>query len=238
MLTSGFSSWAQEVQVEKARKNTVKIDITSLFLYRKSLVFSYERVLRPNQTLGIIAGYQQFPQIVNFGSNISLVKEGFSSGFKFGAEYRFYLPKENKYAAPHGVYLGPYFTILNFRNERTIQVDNNGVLETAEFTSKIGVINVGVQLGYQFVIKDRLTIDLSFIGPSISNYNAEMQLNGNFSFDQNAITNEIIANLTNRFPGLADLMNGKVVASNGKVDTWAFGYRYQFQVGYHFGRRK
>jgi hypothetical protein len=41
-----------------------------------------------------------------------------------------------------------------------------------------------------------------------------------------------------RFPAFKELVNEGEFASKGKVSTWAYGYRYQFQIGYHFGRKK
>src|SRR4051794_35795429 len=90
------------------RKNTIKLDITSRFLYRNALIVSYERVTRPNQSLVVSAGYQEFPRVSSIGQNIAVKDDRKRAGFKFGADYRFYLKKENKYRAPHGVYIGPY----------------------------------------------------------------------------------------------------------------------------------
>ncbi|HEX5170333.1 MAG TPA: DUF3575 domain-containing protein [Cyclobacteriaceae bacterium] len=220
------------------RRNTIKLDLTSHWLYRNALVFSYERVTKPNQSFAISGGYQQFPSIGSFGDNIDVEKEKDATGYKFGGEYRFYLEKENKYGAPRGVYIGPYATYLSFKNGRTISVDNEGTIEQADLDTKLSVFNIGVQLGYQFVLNNRWTIDLIFVGPSVSNYNVKFTLDGNYTFDPDEVENEILADLIDRFPGLSDLLTDKEVKSNGKVNSWAYGYRYQFLIGYHFGRSK
>jgi hypothetical protein len=147
------------------------------------------------------------------------------------------LRKENKYSAPRGVYLGPYLTYLSFKNGRTISVDNEGTIEEAVLDSKLGVLNIGVQLGYQFVLNNRWTIDLIFVGPSVSNYYAKFDLDGNYTFDPEDVQNEILAELIDRFPALEDLLTDKEVDSNGKVNSWAYGFRYQLLIGYHFGRK-
>ena len=48
------------------RRSTIKVDLTSYWLYRNALMFSYERVVksRPNQTWAITAGLQEFPTLV------------------------------------------------------------------------------------------------------------------------------------------------------------------------------
>jgi len=222
------------------RRNTIKVDLTSNLLFRNAINFSYERVTKPSQTLGITLGYQQFPKITSLGSSIQSEGERDRTGYKVGAEYRFYLKKENKYQAPHGVYLGPYMSYLFFKNERDLLITkDNGDEVNATYQSKISVFNIGFQVGYQFVINDRWTIDLVFIGPSISRYGAKFRLDGNFTVDEeHEYQNEIVQALVDRFPGLEDLITDHEVDSGGKVDTWGYGYRYQVLFGYRFGHKK
>ena len=42
-----------------------------------------------------------------------------------GSEFRFYLSKENKYDAPHGVYLAPFVSFYHFNNQRNGQDTTN-----------------------------------------------------------------------------------------------------------------
>jgi hypothetical protein len=223
------------------RRSTIKLDITSYWLYRNAIMFSYERVVKnkPNQTWGITAGIQEFPSLGSLGSDSVMINRNYkAAGFKVGGEYRFYLKKENKFAAPRGVYIGPYTTFHNYSNGRSIEVNNNGTLEQADLNTDLNIFNVGVQVGYQFVLNDRWTIDLVFIGPSISNYSFKTKYEGNFTFDPDDITNDVVQGLIDKFPAFEELINEGAFSSNGKINTWAYGYRYQFQIGYHFGRKK
>ncbi|MEQ1588102.1 MAG: DUF3575 domain-containing protein [Cyclobacteriaceae bacterium] len=222
------------------RRNTIKVDITSYWLYRNAAVFAYERVTKnkPYQTWGITAGFQQLPPLFGTLDNINVTRETAAFGMKLGGEYRFYLQKENKYKAPRGIYLGPYTTLHNYSNNRSIEVDNNGLTEYADLKTDLNILNIGVQLGYQFVLNNRWTIDLVFIGPSVSNYVLKANLEGNISSDPDEITNEVVLALIDRFPAFEELINEGEVVSNGKVNYWGAGYRYQFQIGYHFGRKK
>ena len=227
-------------EMSRIRKNTIKLDITSHLVYRQALNISYERVTKPSQTFVFTAGYQEFPKIISFGSGIQSPDEGKKNGFKFGGEYRFYLKKENKNLAPHGVYIGPYLTYLYFKNERHLQItQENGSQTDAFYKDNLSVFNVGFQAGYQFVINDRFTIDLTFIGPSVTRYAAKFQLDGDFTVDEeHEYQNEILKALVDRFPALDELIKNKEVDKNGKVDTWSYGYRYQVLIGYRFGHKK
>ncbi|HEX6223519.1 MAG TPA: DUF3575 domain-containing protein [Chryseolinea sp.] len=228
-------------ETSEVRKNTIKIDLTSNVLFRNAFNFSYERVTKPHQTFAITAGYQQFPKLTSIGSGIEATNDSKKrTGLKFGGEYRFYLKKENKFQAPHGVYIGPYISYLYFNNERDIQVTNeDGTTTNASLKTNINVLNIGFQAGYQFVINDRWSIDLAFIGPSISRYGAKFRLEGNFTVDEeHEYQNEILKALVDKFPLLDDLIKNKEVDSKGSFDTWSYGYRYQLLIGYRFGHKK
>lgn len=230
---------AQEQAAEiPNRPNTIKLDITSHWLYRDAVVVSYERIINARRSWSVILGYQRLPNQSFFGNTISVTRDASASGLKIGGEYRFYLAKENKFDAPHGLYLGPYFSYNRFHNERVIEVNSGTTPEVANFNSTFSVSNLGVQLGYQFVFNDRWTIDLSFMGPSFSFYQAKFDLTGTYTFDPDNVANEVLDDLINRFPGLGDLLAGSTVVSNGKLEAWAYGYRYQIQVGYRFGKKK
>lgn len=234
------------VQVSKAqdstqvsfRRNTIKIDLTSNLIYRNNLNLSFERIVKPNQSFVVTAGYQEFPQITNFGENVEGKKEDNRSGYKFGGEYRFYLKKENKFSAPRGVYIGPFITSLGFKSDRKIVYTGTETPEEANLKSRLNILSIGAQLGYQFVFNDRWSLDLVLIGPSYSRYNFKTQLQGDFEFDPDDVQNEILQALIEKFPLMEDLLNEKELDSSGTLDTWAIGYKYQFLIGYRFGKYK
>lgn len=235
VLTASLSAGAQDSLL---RRNTIKLEFTSRWLYRQAYVVSYERVINYRRSWAIIAGYQNLPEVGSLGQNVSVTRDTRASGFKIGGEYRFYLAKENKYNAPRGVYIGPYLSFNNFHNEREITVHSGTTPEPALLKSNINVLNIGVQVGYQFVFNDRWSVDLSFLGPAVSNYRASLELDGNFTFDPEEVSNEILQDLITRFPGLTDLLSGSTLTSDGRLDTWSAGFRYQILVGYRFGKKK
>ncbi|MBK7652775.1 MAG: hypothetical protein IPJ20_21305 [Flammeovirgaceae bacterium] len=65
-----------------------------------------------------------------------------------------------------------------------------------------------------------------------------MDFEGSYNFDPSDVQNEVLQAMFNRFPGFEELVKLGEVSSQGKVNTWTWGYRYQFLVGYHFGRKK
>src|SRR5687767_5135024 len=108
----------KEVTLETQRKNTIKIDLTSYYLYRNAISLSYERITKPNQSFAVSAGYQEFPRTSDLGESVGVREDRDRGGYKFAGEYRFYLKKENKHLAPRGIYIGPYMAYHSFHNER------------------------------------------------------------------------------------------------------------------------
>jgi len=231
-------SQAQDSTEVSLRRNTIKVDLTGSLLYTNSYHLSYERVIAQNQSFVVHFGYQEFPKIINFGENILGKGRDDRSGYKFGGEYRFYLKKENKFAAPRGVYIGPYFTALGFRSDRMIEYTGSAVPEDANLNSSANILSIGGQLGYQFVFNDRWTLDLVLVGPSYSRYNFKVKLDGDFDFDAGDVQNEILQAILEKYPLLEEFLNEKEVDSSGILDTWALGYKYQFLLGYRFGKYK
>ena len=129
LIISIFSTLSSFAQETKELKNTFKINLTAGILYKNVLQFGYERVIGKNQSLNIVGGYNEFPSDISLDlSNTQLSGTHKKSGYMFGADYRFYLSKENKYSAPHGVYLAPFVTFYQFSSDRQLTyTDSMGV---------------------------------------------------------------------------------------------------------------
>ncbi len=220
------------------RKNAIRLEITSALLYRNAFVFSFERMIKKNQSLILTAGYQELSGLSGFADSIKAISKGTNSGYKFGAEYRFYLAKENKYASPHGLYIGPYFSTTGFNNATGITVKTNGLIENGTVNSTIRIVNLGFEMGYQFALSNRWNLDMVFAGPSISSYDIKTKLNGNFTFDPNNIQNETLQNVMNKFPGLKSLFENETIGTSGRLKKWGAGFRYQINIAYRFGKKK
>jgi hypothetical protein len=224
------------------RLNVIRLDLTSNFIYSEAFILSYERVVKPHQSFVFTAGSEKFPTIASFGDHVKVKDDRKRVGLKLGAEYRFHLKKENKHHAPRGVYLGPYVSYHNFHNDRLLTYTDDDPATAdieATFDAKLNVLNVGAQLGYQFILGNRWAIDLMFIGPSVSRYSAKLNLEGNLDDIQlDEAQKEIVDKLVGRFPLLGDVLDEESVTVKGSNSAWAAGWRYQFQVGYHFGRKR
>ena len=66
LTTAGM---AQSFNDTTKRKSIIKFDLTSLVIYSNAFNFTYERVLKNNQTLGITLGYQELPTLKSLITN-------------------------------------------------------------------------------------------------------------------------------------------------------------------------
>ena len=73
------------------------------------------------------------------------------------------------------------------------------------------------------------------MGPSVTNYNLNFKLNGNFNLDEQS---QIVQEIISKFPLLNQILDAKEVSLNGRTNTWKAGYRYTIHVGYKFGRKR
>jgi hypothetical protein len=219
--------------------NIVKYSISNYLLYPKSWHFGYERVITRNKSIYVFGGYNEFP--INLSLNLpntNLEGTKSKSGYSVGAEFRFYLSQENKYNAPHGIYLAPYVSYYHFGTDRTItHTDSSGSKSSVNLNSSIGFFNVGAELGYQFVVFKRFVIDAEMFGPSFTTYAFKATIDGHLNgLSDNEVLQGALDALKAKYPLLDELSSSKTVFKSG-VATQNFpavGFRYTVSIGYMF----
>ncbi len=92
-----------------------------------------------------------------------------------------------------------------------------------------------MELGYQFIIKERLSIDIIFMGPSLSMYTKRFTLGGDLEFDEeDEYLQAIYDILKNTIPGFEALIQDRELSTSGANLSLGFGMRYLIQIGYRF----
>jgi hypothetical protein len=230
--TIGFSQSAP-----KDFKNSVKFNVSNMLLYDNSYQFSYERIIKENQSINVFVGYQEFPLITVDLEGVNFDKKSNRNGFSVGADYRFYLGSINKYSAPRGVYLAPFVSFFQFGTDRDIIYTNpdTGVVSNANLSSKLNLTNFGGELGYQFVLWDRFVVDCVLFGPSLTRYNYNIKLDDNISgLDENEVYQKIIEKMKDKFPNIGNLSGDEGISKKGVQSVTAIGFRYSISIGYRF----
>jgi hypothetical protein len=227
------SSW------KKAYKNIIRYNLSGslLFGFDKYMIFGYERVVNPHQSFSINVGTVALPKFVSINTDsFYLQKDLKNKGFNVSADYRFYLSHENKYYAPHGVYIGPYFSYNHFdrSNNWTFQKSSTD-LRLITTKTKFNIFTVGAELGYQFVFWKRVALDLVLIGPGVSGYDLTAKIDGDLTNEQRTNLQDALKQLiTQKFPGMNYVFADKEFKANGTLNTTSIGFRYMIHIGFLF----
>lgn len=219
------------------RKNVIKFNPTPMFLWStKNLTFSYERIINSRQSASVMVGYLEFPALFQDTiGNLLNITSRHKSGINLAAEYRFYLTKLNSRPIPSGVYIAPYASYYGYQFRNDVDILNTTIDSSGQVRGKFYVFNLGVELGYQFVLWKRLTLDFVLMGPSLSYYGGELDISGNLNFEQIKELNEDLYNkLLEKYPMIGDYVVNKSFKQDGKLDLFSFGFRYLVQIGFHF----
>ncbi|HTB26042.1 MAG TPA: DUF3575 domain-containing protein [Puia sp.] len=218
--------------------NIIKLSVSSWLLYPNSFHMGYERILNPNHSIYVFGGYNQFPLKLDLNlSNTNLTDSRNKNGYSIGAEFRFYLPKENKYEAPHGIYLAPYLSYYDFSANNTLTHTDSSGSQSANLSTRIDLLNIGFELGYQFVIAKRFIVDAEMFGPSFTYYTFKANINGELDGQtQNETLQAVLDALKAKFPLLSDLSSSRSVYSSGSASQKfpAIGFRYAVSIGFMF----
>src|SRR5580765_3200407 len=135
-------------KLDKELKNTIHYNITNPVIFGGgSIIFGYERILKNYRSFSINIGQANFPtlSIVTDDSVRDKRLQG-KAGFHISGDYRFYFAKHNKYAAPRGVYMGPYYSYNYFKNEHSWEIrKRSGEITAVESKTTLNVHTLGLE---------------------------------------------------------------------------------------------
>ena len=219
-------------------KNVIKFNPTPMLLWSKNnATLSYERFIHRNQTAAISVGYLEFGKLFTDDNILNLVeitsrKKG---GVNICLEYRFYPFTRNPRPVPDGLYFGPYASFYGYWFENGLEIKNTTLLNNGKFNANFYIVNVGFELGYQFVFWKRITLDLVLAGPAVSYYGGKGILSGNINTEEaEKLNTEFFNALREQYPFLGNLSKKIEFDQNGKLDLFSLGFRYLIQIGFHF----
>src|SRR5688572_23156580 len=113
VTSSGIAQEADSTRRMSRYKNIIRYNLSGALLFGAShyIVFGYERLIKPNQSISLNIGKISFPRLISINTgSLELERDIKNTGTNFSVDYRFYLPRENKHIAPHGLYIGPYYS--------------------------------------------------------------------------------------------------------------------------------
>jgi len=221
---------------EKYNKNIIKWNLTPFIVWGyQNINLSYERIIKPNQSFSVNSGIFQLPT-AGFYDSLNIESAVKQSGFTVSGDYRFYLQNLNPGIAPRGVYWGPFasYHYYQFENKITVptidDIEGNILLD-----GNVNIVSAGIELGYQFIIKEKLSIDLVFLGPAFTLYSGNLGMDGELTSEEYDEYLEAIRNiLISKIPLFSDLVQNGSFNEKGTATSFGFGMRYLMQIGYRF----
>ncbi|MHC1778007.1 MAG: hypothetical protein AB9834_21580 [Lentimicrobium sp.] len=218
--------------------NVIKFNPTPMMLFDelRNITFSYERLFENNKSISCQLGYLVVPQVLNdtLFNNVLLNKDK-RAGINLAFDYRIYPFTRNRRPAPDGLYYGGYLSYIGTTSESRGKLMDAPEDDNIRLNARMNMINLGFELGYQFIFAKKFSLDLLMFGPSLSGYWGNLDLTGNLNSDLGEkIDEELAAKLKERYPALGYLFSDEdATFSTSKIviSSW---FRYSIQLGYHF----
>jgi hypothetical protein len=222
-------------------KNTIRMNITNPMIFGyKSLIFGYERQLKNSQSFSVNLGQSYYGTLTS--SEFDSLREAKGTtirdkGFHISGDYRWYLTRQNKFAAPNGLYIGPYCSYNYFSRTNNWIFSGNDFQGNIETELSLNIGTIGGELGYQFLLgkKKRFSVDMVLFGPGIAHYKLKTKINTDLSTeDENLVFDNLNDMIHERFPGMNRVIDGEGVQRTGNSNVTDMGYRYMVMIGYRF----
>lgn len=218
-------------------RNLIKFNPTPMLLWGdiKNITLSYERLFNKNQSVAIQLGYLVLPEFLGDTLVQQFSLSAYSrKGVNIAFDYRYYPGLRNRRPAPDGLYLGGYLSYYGFKFSNQLTYVNSPEL-IGSFEGRMNMLNLGVELGYQFIFWKRLSLDLLLFGPSLSVFFRELKVTGNLDTNEiDTIDQEVASELLDRYPFLGYLFKGETATFSGSRIHLGTGFRYSVQIGFHF----
>jgi hypothetical protein len=233
-------SISQEMDSSKMHpyKNIIRYNLSGALLFGpdRYVIFGYERVINRHQSISINIGSVSLPKLASINTDsLNLKKDNKNTGTNVSIDYRFYLANENKYPAPHGIYVGPYYSFNRFKRDNEWQFKNTSANTYINTNGSFTIHSVGLELGYQFIFWKRLALDMVLVGPGVAFYDYKVK----FEENVDAATKEQLLQglkqvLTQKFPGMNYVFADKAISGSGTLKTTSIGNRYMVHIGFNF----
>ncbi|WP_448699262.1 DUF3575 domain-containing protein [Mucilaginibacter sp. AW1-3] len=220
---------------KKEMKNIIRYNLSGPLIFGHSyVVFGYERTVGTHQSFSVNIGAFGLPAFTGSDS-LAVGANRKNEGFHVSGDYRFYLSGENRYPAPHGVYIGPYYSYNHLSRENTWMFNSPTFTGNVDVAFDVNIHTAGLELGYQFVLFKRMTLDFVAVGPGVAYYSFKNNLTSNLSPEKHDELLAAIADkLKEKLPMLSSYFNNEEYKKNAGIKAWSIGYRYIVQIGFRF----
>ena len=211
-------------------KNIMKVNTAALLFSNISLL--YERKLNEHWTVLAGTGYRwggSVPKVFGLGDVIVSSETNGIRGFSITPEVRYYFNFCECGGSPSGLYAGLYGRFTKYYGSLTFNVWNGSEYYDALVTANLREVGGGLQLGYQFIFKQRFTVDFMFAGPRLSTYKLKADLE---SDDLEALVSAIEEKINERREAIG--MDPITIEPSSELEA-NFGFKnFRYAIGFGF----
>jgi hypothetical protein len=218
-------------------RNVIKFNPTPMLIWGdiRNITFSYERLIKENQSVCFLLGFFSMPRVFNDTIAMVTILDESRKGINIAFDYRYYPGARNRRPAPDGLYLGGYLSYYGFQLRNDFSIPSVTENQAGSTTVEIHMVNLGVELGYQFIFWKRFSVDLLLFGPSLTYQSGSMEISGQLTPEQiEQLDQEMIDKILNRFPALGFLGSNESLKFTGSRTSLHTFFRYSIQLGFHF----
>ncbi len=212
--------------------NTLKINTVALVFHNISL--QYERQYNERWSIQMGGGYKWgggIPKILGLGDFILSSETSGLRGYSFTPEVRYYFKPCNCPGERSGLYGGIYTRYTRLYGDLRVSYWNGEKYIDVDAAGKMREMGIGLQLGYQLVIKKRFVLDLMFMGPRRSFHKLNFEVDSDYAAD---IIPLIEAEINKRLEYLGMDPISIPVSGSAEVKFGFSNFRYGIGIGYMF----
>ena len=158
-----------QLNTEISYKNSVKLNTVGLILHNASII--YERNLNSHWAVLAGAGYRwggDLPKLFGLGDLVVSSKSGGLRGYNITPELRYYFNFCECGGSPSGLYAGLYTRLSGYEGDLRFHYWNGTEYIDAGVATNFREMGGGIQIGYQFIFKERFMVDFMFAGPRLT----------------------------------------------------------------------
>jgi len=225
------SAYSQSTE-DSTYLNTIKINTAALLFNNISIQF--ERQINEHWSFQMGSGYKWgggIPKILGLGSFVVASKTGGLRGYSFTPEARYYFKPCECPGERSGLYGGVYSRYTRLYGDLSVHYWNGDQYMDVGATGAMQEMGIGLQLGYQLVIKKRFVIDLMFMGPRRSFQKLNFEVDSDFAEDIIPLLEEEI-NKRLDYLGMDPI--SIPVSGSAEVKFGFSNFRYGIGIGYMF----
>ncbi|MEN8228814.1 MAG: DUF3575 domain-containing protein [Bacteroidota bacterium] len=212
--------------------NALKLNSAALMFKNASLL--YERGLNDHWSLLIGGGLKwggKIPKAIGLGDFVITSNNRGLRGFSVTPEARYYFNFCECGGTRTGFYTGLYSRMTKFYGDLRFNYWNGSEYIDVGGSARMREMGIGLQLGYQFIFKERFVVDLMFAGPRTSRQQMRFKLDSDYAAELiPAIEEEINKRL--EWWGMDPI--SIPVSADAEVNFGFNNFRYAIAIGYLF----